>query len=311
MAVRWGRGGGRAQLGLRPSAAPSCLAVVSLLVLLLLMFAPHSAASKSAVSKAHVKVLQMRGSDLTSPKAMVTAFYTGVNASLWAHNSASADDVCVEVVRRDAKMSEFVAVLEDAMQKENGTLALLTQFGDTYLNAVLPVLPRFDLVAFAPFTGSSAVRGWNPNVYFVRADPVAELLALLRHAVIQMRVLRLGFMYLQGSFFGDNEYKQARRVMSEMGYTFCGVFTVSIFSTGEAAPKEFEAAWKRFAATRPQAVIVFGSPIPDTKKFITKMLTDGRTAGAYLLAPRFRRVLLWRLGVLPWLLVVRSLCPGR
>ncbi|RNE97225.1 esag4, partial [Trypanosoma rangeli] len=283
MAVRWGRGGGRARLGLRPSAAPSRLAVISLV--LLLLFAPHSAASKSAVSKTRVKVLQMRALDLTSPKAMVTAFYSGVNASLWAHNHADEEGVYVEVVRREAKMTEFSTVLEEVMQKEKSIVALLTQFGDTYLKAVLPVLSRFDLVSFAPFTGSSAVRGWNPNVYFVRANPVAELLALLRYAVTQLRVLRLGFMYLQGGFFGDNEYEQAQRVMSEMGYTFCGVFSVTLLLSGDTNPNEFGAAWERFAATRPQAVIVFGSPIPDTAKFVRNMLTDDRTAGAYLLAP--------------------------
>ncbi|ESL10565.1 receptor-type adenylate cyclase [Trypanosoma rangeli SC58] len=201
------------------------------------------------------------------------------------HNSAAAGDVCVEVVRREAKMSEFVAVLEGAVQKENGTLALLGQFGDTYLKAALPVLPRFDLVAFAPFTASSAVRGWNPNVYFVRPDPVAELLALIRHAVTELRVLRVGFMYLRGVFFGDGECEQAGRVMSEMGYELSGVFTVDSDAGGGADPKEFDAAWERFAAARPQAVIVFGSPVRDTKKFVRRMLTDGRTAGAYLLAP--------------------------
>ncbi|ESL05232.1 receptor-type adenlyate cyclase, partial [Trypanosoma rangeli SC58] len=227
----------------------------------------------------------MKRIDPSRHNFMSTAFHSGVYASLRAHNSTAAGDVRVELVEREAKETEYVTVLEEVMQKEKGILALLTQFSDTYLRSVQPVLPRFDLVSFAPFTGSSAVRGWNPNAYFVRADPAAELLALLRYAVAQLRVLRLGFMYLQGSFFGDNEYKQARRVMSEMGYTFCGVFTVNSFLTGEAAPEEFDAAWERFAATRPQAVIVFGSLVEDTMKFIRKMLTDGRTAGAYLLAP--------------------------
>ncbi|RNE97080.1 receptor-type adenylate cyclase [Trypanosoma rangeli] len=112
-----------------------------------------------------------------------------------------------------------------------------------------------------------------------------ELLALLRFAVTRLRVLRLGFMYLQNVSFGDRECKLAQRVMSGMGYKLSGVFTVKSSLTGEADPKEFDAAWERFAVTRPQAVIVFGSPLSDTAKFIVKMLTDDRTASAYLLVP--------------------------
>ncbi|RNE96646.1 receptor-type adenylate cyclase [Trypanosoma conorhini] len=151
--------------------------------------------------------------------------------------------------------------------------------------SALPVLSRFDLVSFAPFTGSSAVNGWNSNMYFVRPGPKAELLALVRYAVAQLRVLRLGFMYLQDGIFGEAEYEQAERVLSAMGYEFCGVFAVKTASSGEADPNEFKDAWERFAATRPQAVIVFGSFSKCTDKFIETMLKDERTAGAYLLAP--------------------------
>ncbi|RNE97679.1 receptor-type adenylate cyclase, partial [Trypanosoma conorhini] len=164
------------------------------------------------------------------------------------------------------------------MQKEKDILTLLAQFGDAPVKKVLPVLPRYGLVSFAPFTGSTLVRGWNPNVYFVRADPATELLALLRYAVAELRVLRLGFMYLQGVSFGDREYEQAQSVMSAMGYALSGVFTVKRAAQGGADNREFDEAWDQFAATRPQAVIVFGSPYPETRKFIEKMLTDRSTA---------------------------------
>ncbi|RNF26354.1 receptor-type adenylate cyclase, partial [Trypanosoma conorhini] len=106
----------------------------------------------------------------------------------------------------------------------------------------------------------------------------------LRYAVAQLRVRRLGFMYLQGVLFGEEEYEQAQDVLSAMGYEFCGVFTMNS-SSGTADPTEFDDVWKRFAATRPQAVIVFGWPVADTEQFIKRMLKDWRTAGAYLLAP--------------------------
>ncbi|EKF27234.1 receptor-type adenlyate cyclase, putative [Trypanosoma cruzi marinkellei] len=93
-------------------------------------------------------------------------------------------------------------------------------------------------------------------------------------------------MYLQGVNFGDSEYAEAQRVLSGSNLTFSGVFTVDSSATGGGAKKEvFDAAWEAFADTRPQAVIVFAPPIPDTVKFIGRMLTDKRTTGAYLLVP--------------------------
>ncbi|KAF8300135.1 putative receptor-type adenylate cyclase [Trypanosoma cruzi] len=107
-------------------------------------------------------------------------------------------------------------------------------------------------------------------------------------------------MYLQGVSFGDREYAQAQRVMSRMGYELSGVFSVESSVTGVARKEVFDAAWEAFAETRPQAVIVFGSPINDTAEFVRRMLTDRRTAGAYLLAPSVLQDLVlrvWRAAV--------------
>ncbi|RNF06257.1 receptor-type adenylate cyclase, partial [Trypanosoma conorhini] len=183
MAVCWGRRGCCAQLGLRPSAAAPCLLVLVVFVLpLLLLFAPHRAAAQAAIPGAPVKLLVLRQTDLGIFTKLATPFYAGVYASLRAHNSTAADDVRVEIVERETKSHNTVTVLEDAMEKDKDILTLLAQFGYASVMKVLPVLPRYGLVSFAPFTGSSVVRGWSPNVYFVRATPTAELLALLRYA---------------------------------------------------------------------------------------------------------------------------------
>ncbi|EKF33074.1 receptor-type adenylate cyclase, putative [Trypanosoma cruzi marinkellei] len=159
---------------------------------------------------------------------------------------------------------------------------------------------RHGLVSFAPFTGSSLVRGWNPNFYFLRADPAAELLALQRHALAHLRVRRLGFIYMEGDYFGGIEYELAERAVSGMDYELSGVFSVEGSVTGGAKKEVFDAAWKAFADTQPQAVIVLGSPIKDAVKFVRRMLTDKRTAGAYLLAPSVLQDLVlrvWRAAV--------------
>ncbi|RNE95694.1 receptor-type adenylate cyclase [Trypanosoma conorhini] len=238
MAVCWRRRGCSAHFGSWPSAASPCLLflLVLLLLLLLLPLPPHSAAAQAGDPGTPVKVLLMKRNDFTVFRPMSAAFYAGVYASLRAHNSTAAGDVRVEVVERETDLDKYVTVLEDAMEKDKDILAILGQFGDTPVMKVLSVLPRYDLVAFAPFTRSGAVRGWNRHVYFVRVSPGAEMLTLLRYAVIQLRVLRLGLMYSQGAHFGDSEYEQAQRVMSAMGYKFCGVFTVKSPSEWRGRP---------------------------------------------------------------------------
>ncbi|EKF27103.1 receptor-type adenylate cyclase, putative, partial [Trypanosoma cruzi marinkellei] len=175
-------------------------------------------------------------------------------------------------------------VIGKALNESSDILLVAGVIGDTTVANSLPVIMRHGLVSFSPFTSSSLVRGWNPNLYFLRAEPAAELLALLRYALAHLRVRRLGFMYLQGGYFSDREYAQAQRVMLGMGYELSGVFSVE-GSVGGAEKEVFEAAWEAFADTRPQAVIVFTPPVQDTAKFVGRMLTDRRTAGAYLLAP--------------------------
>ncbi|KAF5216192.1 hypothetical protein ECC02_011059 [Trypanosoma cruzi] len=269
MAVRW--------------VTTPCLAVA--LLLLLALFSPQGAASQSAVTDIHVKLWIMRKMNQVRLKGTPLAFYSGMNASLWSRNCTVAEGVRVEVVEKEEAQEGNIAVLEEEIRKDENVLALVGKQSKEFLQLVLPLLWKYDLVSFAPFTGSSLVRGWNPSLYFVRADPAAELLALLRHAWTHLRVHRLGFMYLQGVSFGDREYEQAQRVMLGMGYNLSGVFTVKSSVSGGAKKEVFDAAWKAFAKTQPQAVIVFAPPIQDTVKFINRMLTDNRTAGAYLLAP--------------------------
>ncbi|KEG07006.1 receptor-type adenylate cyclase, partial [Trypanosoma grayi] len=171
------------------------------------------------------------------------------------------------------------------MEEHKDIIALQGIIIDDIVRLATPALEKYSLVAFAPITGSGAVREWNPNLYFLRADPKGELLALIRYSLSFLRVYRLGFMYLQNVAFGDEEYTHAVKLLAMVGYELCGVFTLESSLTGSADDGVFNATWEEFAATRPQAVIVFGAPVKDTAKFITRMLTDKRTAGAYLLSP--------------------------
>ncbi|KAF8291050.1 receptor-type adenylate cyclase, putative [Trypanosoma cruzi] len=182
-------------------------------------------------------------------------------------------------------MAESGKAVEEAFQANPDIFILAAAMGDATLQYYLPVIRNREIISFAPFTGSTVIRGWDPYLYFVRADPLAELFALIRYALTFLRVRRLGFMYLEGVSFGDEEYEATKNVMTSFGYNLSGVFAVKSSLAHEAENSVFDAAWEAFANTRPQAVIVFGAPVKDTAKFVQRMLTDNRTAGAYLLAP--------------------------
>ncbi|PWV19561.1 putative receptor-type adenylate cyclase [Trypanosoma cruzi] len=268
-----------------PREGHACAAVAGLVVALLLLFVPQVVVPKPVVCETNVKVLTLNVTDIPNDRNFADSFGAGLEAALWWRNFTVADGVHVEIVRKVTTMLTSGTVIEKALKADSNILLVAGVIGDMTAAISLPVLVRHGLVSFAPFTGSSLVRGWNPNMYFLRAEPAAELLALLRYALAHLRVHRLGFMYLKGVFFGEREYAQAQRVMSGMGYNLSGVFGLKSSMSHGAKKEVFDAAWEVFANTRPQAVIVFGSPIKDTKKFVERMLTDKRTAGTYLLAP--------------------------
>ncbi|KAH9600950.1 Adenylyl cyclase class-3/4/guanylyl cyclase [Trypanosoma melophagium] len=250
----------------------------------LLLYTPQSALCQEAgAPKDTVKLLTLNITDHPVPASLRNSFVAGFNASLWSRDFTVTDGIRVEIVVKETTFQASGDVVERALKADPDILALQGIFGDTAVEIALPALAKHSVVAFAPITAFSSLRKWNPNVYFVCAEPAAELLALVNHAVNTLRVRRLGFMYLQNEYFGNSDYEQAERFISSMGYEFCGVFTLKSSLSEPAEGGAFNAMWEAFADTRPQAVIVFGAAVEDTAEFIKRMLTDRRTAGAYLL----------------------------
>ncbi|RNE97081.1 receptor-type adenylate cyclase [Trypanosoma rangeli] len=207
MAVHWGRRGGCARLGLRPSAASSRLAVIALLVLLLL-FAFPCAGAQSAASQSVVKLVTFRFGDPLLD-ILFKNIFAGLRASFYSRKFIVGEDVSVEIVHKITKKTDYPSDLSTALS-DKGIYALVGHCGDQLLQNVKDVLAEHDVVAFAPFTGSGVVRGWNPNVYFLRADPATELLALLRFAVARLRVLRMGFTYPRNILFWRQRVRAGR-----------------------------------------------------------------------------------------------------
>ncbi|ORC86661.1 receptor-type adenylate cyclase, partial [Trypanosoma theileri] len=263
------------------------LCLTALLCLIhLLVYTPHSALCQgTGIKNDTVKLLAFRLIDYPVSANLINGIDAGFNASLFSYNFTTVEGVRVEIILKETAIAKIGATVDDAINEHPEIMAVQGPFGDAPLSYAMSAIKKHNLVAFGPLTISSNVRTWDPNLYFVRPDPGAELLAMVRHAIGSLRVRRLGFMYLQGVAYGDLEYVQLLNVLSKIGYELSSVFTVKSSLTVPAEDALFNATWEAFADTRPQAVLIFGSPLQDTAKFIQRMLTDKRTAGAYLLGP--------------------------
>nr|AEL79573.1 esag4 [Trypanosoma evansi] len=254
-------------------------------LLLLLIVLPQL--SVGAEANATVKVLSAAW-NWYMPRKYVTAINAGFNASLKSRNWTVAGSVKVEVVypsNLDLMPEDFIKKQLELETDQNKIVIVYGPLGDQSVMHSIPHLMNHSVVAFGLMTGSTFIRQWNQYLYFLRADPAAETLVLIRYALCQLRVLRLGFMYLQGVHYGEEEYALTVDVMSRMGYELHGVFTV-MSPDGEPAPDaEFKEVFERFAAALPQAIIVFGSPEKDTAKFLMMMAVDERIARSYILCP--------------------------
>ncbi|XP_018644076.1 receptor-type adenylate cyclase, putative [Schistosoma mansoni] len=251
---------------------------------LVLLMIVSAASLSGAADDIHVKVYYLLYGAAV-PAHYNDAIGIGFNASMASKQWLRESNVSVEVVHPSSYDAEPVDGLQTAIEQNRDELFVsVGPLNDADALSFMPLLKQENLVTLGPYTGSNSVRGWNPNLYFLFVSPVAELLTLLRFAVTQLRLRRIGFMYLQNVSFGDNEYLLAVELMSHMGRELCGVFTVKSSVTGEADSSEFDTAWNRFAETHPQGVIIFSPLSEDTAKFIKNMIVDNRTRDAHFLS---------------------------
>ncbi|AAZ11180.1 receptor-type adenylate cyclase GRESAG 4, putative [Trypanosoma brucei brucei TREU927] len=255
--------------------------LIVLFLLSLLMVAPVVCVADNVTVKVYSLLY-----DPFLPDVYNNGVNAGLHASFAARQWSTASNVNVEVIHPLSYEVPPPELLQSIIEEnKNEFFVVVGPLSDSDTLSVLPSLEEEDLVAFAPFTGSDAVRGWSANAYFLHVSPAAELLALLRYAVSQLHLLRIGFMYLQNVHFGDSEYELAVELMSQMGRSLCGVFTLESSFDGEADDAEFTATWELFAGTHPQGVMIFAPQVSDAMRFLMKLVTDNRTNSAYILSP--------------------------
>ncbi|KAF8295698.1 putative receptor-type adenylate cyclase [Trypanosoma cruzi] len=240
MAVGWVAVWPREQ---RACAASRCLFVA----LLLLLDLPYAVAQPSGGDRV-VKVVSFEFG-ITLLDAFSRNIMAGFNASLHSRNNSIMNAFVWRLSKKKRNLRITPVICPSAEGGPMIYLRLLVTGGDKLLLNIKDVLAGTRCCGVFPVHWVEFGAWVEPNFYFLRAEPAAELLALLATPLAHLRVRRLGFMYLQGVSFGDREYAQAQRVMSRMGYELSGVFSVESSVTG-VARKVFDAAWEAFAETR-------------------------------------------------------------
>ncbi|CCD15203.1 unnamed protein product, partial [Trypanosoma congolense IL3000] len=256
-------------------------------LLLLLLCMPWGNAHVDGTAQITVRVLSLMYSTNWNIN-YINAMNAGFNASLAAQNWTAGYGVDVKVIRPPTYTvlpTKYLKTYLDENSEDTSLLVVLGPLGESDTVEAYETLEENDLVGFAPITASSRLLSYRPNLYFLRPERTAELIALIHYAQTHLRVLRLGFMYMDGVNNGNEHYQQAAGFMARMGYRFHGVFAVATGDGSEVDDDEFDAAWELFAEENPQAVIMMAVIKTVTKKFITSLVSDPRTSEAVLLAP--------------------------
>ncbi|EAN78995.1 expression site-associated gene 4 (ESAG4) protein, putative [Trypanosoma brucei brucei TREU927] len=219
------------------------------------------------------------------PHNVVDSLNAGLSASIATREEKLHTLVKVSLIQPSSYEESVEQLLTTNVEKAGDELLVIVgPLGNQNVLWVRDKLEEHDLVAFAPLSYSDEVRGWNPHFYYPSVEPKAELLALIRYAVVFLRLRRVGFMYLKGTNFGDSSYTFTEQVMSMMGYKLCGTFAIDGNVNERIGDDVFDKEWEKFVKTRPQAVLLFGSPHDITKKFIHYLLReDHHTADAFVL----------------------------
>ncbi|AAZ11590.1 receptor-type adenylate cyclase GRESAG 4, putative [Trypanosoma brucei brucei TREU927] len=286
------------------------ITAISLLHLLplLLMWMPPVCAEASNVT---VKVLSMMYSlGFTTPE--VNAINAGFNASLSAHSWKTGSNATISVIRPPSPNATVEEIFQHGMnQSEGKLLVVFGPLGTNHVAWVSDKLKEHDLVALAPVAYSSEVRGWNPHLYFISVEPNAELLALIRYAVVYLRVPRIGMMHVKSSTASMGPYEFTLQILEMMGRELCGMFVVKESENQNISEDDLNTRWRQFVATRPQAILLFSSLGNTAKWFIKKVAQDNRTANAYLLSTSLQQHFLIKMWREALALANRTFTPGQ
>ncbi|CAJ1987800.1 RAC-B2 / receptor-adenylate cyclase [Leishmania donovani] len=212
------------------------------------------------------------------------ALWLGIDSALHEVGYTAARGRPIKIIEPDPTddLSDIVAVVLKALKDYPTLLGVIGPYSDTSLGAVLnsPEIRNSGLMFLGPFTGSSSMRVWSENVYFMRAEPRLEIMAMVKHIANTFRARRTALMYLTGEQYGSFEHKSLVELMASLSLDPPAVYSAS-YSTNNAVNMT---AFDAMADTRPQVIIIWGIPAGQVVELLKVVLTDPRTSSAYIMS---------------------------
>ncbi|CAG9572237.1 receptor-type_adenylate_cyclase_a [Leishmania major strain Friedlin] len=211
------------------------------------------------------------------------ALWLGIDSALHAVGYTAASGRPIKIIEPGPTddRSDIVAVVMKALKDYPTLLGVIGPYSDTRLGALMssPEIQNSGLMFLGPFTGSSATRVWNENLYFMRAEPRLEIMAMAKHIANTFRARRTAFMYVTGEWFGSFEHKSLVELMASLSLDPPAVYSAP-YSTSTAVNMT---AFDAMADTHPQVIIVWGIPAGQVVELLQAVLTDPRTSSAYIM----------------------------
>ncbi|GET87570.1 receptor-type adenylate cyclase b [Leishmania tarentolae] len=213
------------------------------------------------------------------------ALWLGIDSALHAAGYTAARGRPIKIIEPDPMddLSDIVGVVMKALSRYPTLLGVIGPYSDARLYTVMlsRQIENSGLMFLSPFTGSSVVRVWNDNVYFMRAEPRLEIMTMVKHIANTLRVRRTALMYLTSTVSGVNEHEEIVALMRSLSLDPPALYAAPYSTTNTDVNT---AAFDAMADTRPQVVIVWGMPGEQVVKFLQAVLTDPRTSSAYIIS---------------------------
>lgn len=213
------------------------------------------------------------------------AVWEGIDAAFYASNYTVAGNRSLVIVQPDldAVNSDIVAVVSKAVAEYPTLMGVLGPFSDATLMELLQsnVLSNNDLMALGPYTGSSTVRVWNPNVFFTRAEPLVELKVMLQYIIRNLRAKRIAYMHLTHAYYGVREFTEVQNLLESFARSPAVLYSAPYSTTDGTVNKT---AFDLMADSNPQVVIVWGKPGLQTFEFARQVMLDARTSSAVIMS---------------------------
>ncbi|KEG06226.1 putative receptor-type adenylate cyclase [Trypanosoma grayi] len=157
-----------------PTSSARCAAHTRGAAVYVLLVVATLVTSVSAQEPQTVKLLDMLFTKDPLAINTVMAYKAGLQAALWSRNNTVGGGLKLELIaaQPDATATDVPAAISSAVGTYSDLLAVLGPVGDQTLMYARPALQQHQLVAVDPVTGSTRVRYWDPNFYFLRTDPI-------------------------------------------------------------------------------------------------------------------------------------------